>query len=116
MGHLPRNKSPGHDGILNEHLLNGGDSKKQMLLILFNSVLQSAQVPDGWQTSISIPIFKGKGEDKTDPSTYRPFSLIPVVAKLFVKVVLNRITSYLKSNLVDFPNSQQQGFQPGLVA
>jgi len=66
---------------LNEHLLNGGDSIKQMLLLLFNSVLQSAQVPDGWQTSIIIPIYKGKGKDKTDPSSYRPISLIPVVAK-----------------------------------
>jgi len=56
MGPLPRNKSPGHDGLLNEHLLNGGGSIKQMLLLLFNSVLQSAQVPDGWQTSIIIPI------------------------------------------------------------
>ena len=86
MGPLPRNKSPGHDGLLNEHLLNGGDSIKQMLLLLFNSVLRSAQVPDGWQTSIIIPIYKGKGKDKTDPSSYRPISLIPVVAKLFEKV------------------------------
>jgi len=49
-----------------------------------------------------------------DPSSYRPISLIPVVAKLFEKVVLNRITTYLKSNLVDFPHSRQQGFQQGL--
>jgi len=36
IGPLPRNKSPGHDGLLNEHLLNGGESIKQMLLLLFN--------------------------------------------------------------------------------
>jgi len=79
---------------------------KTNVLLLFNLVLQNAQVPNRWQTSIVIPIYKGKGQDKTDPSRYRSISLIPVVAKLIKKVVLHRITTYLKSNIVDFPNSQ----------
>ena len=41
IGSLPRKKSPGHDCILNEHIINVGDSAKCMLLVLFNSVLQN---------------------------------------------------------------------------
>ena len=65
IGPLPHNKSPGHDGLLNEHHLNGGDSIKKCCCY-FNSVLQSAQVPDGWKASIIIIfiIYKGKGKDK----------------------------------------------------
>ena len=110
VGSLPRKKSPGHDFILNEHLIHGGESVKKLLLLLFNSVAQNACVPDDWQTSIIIPIFKGKGKEKSDPSSNRPISLIPVISKLFEKVILNRITRFLKTTSVNFPNPQQQGF------
>jgi len=64
---LPRKKSPGHDYILNEHLIHGGESVKRLLLLLFNSVAQNAYVQDDWQTSIIIPIYKGKDREKADP-------------------------------------------------
>ena len=114
IGTLPRKKSPGHDCILNEHIIHGGESNKQILLMLFNSVLRSTRVPDDWQTSIIIPIYKGKGKAKSDPSSYRPISLIPVVSKLFEKLILSRIAKFLQLNSVEFPNPQQQGFQPNL--
>jgi len=114
IGTLPRKKSPGHDCILNEHIIHGVESTKQILLILFNSDLRSTRVPDDWQTSIIIPIYKGKGKAKSDPSSYRPISLIPVVLKLFENLILSRIAKFPQLNSVDFPNPQQQGFQPNL--
>jgi len=79
IGPLPW-KKPGHDCILNEHIIQVGESTKQMLLMLFNSVLQTSHI---------IPIYKGKGKAKSDPSSYRPISLIPVVSKLFEKLILS---------------------------
>jgi len=38
IGPLPRKKSPGHDCILNQHFIQGGESIKQMLLMLFNLI------------------------------------------------------------------------------
>jgi len=53
--------------------------------------------------SIIVPVYQGKGKAKSDPSSYRPISLIPVVSTLFKKLYS-----------VDCPNPQQQGFQPNL--
>jgi len=100
--------------ILNEHIIHGGDSAKRMLLVLFNSVLQNTCVPNDWQTSIIIPIYKVKGKTKSDPSSYRSIALIPVVSRLFENLILGRIVKFLKTNFVNLPNPQQQGFQPNL--
>ena len=114
IGSLSRRKSPGHDSILNEHIIYGGTAAKSLLLMLFNSVLRFSRVPDDWQTSIVVPIYKGKGKPKSDPSSYRPISLIPVLSKLFEKLILFRIDKFLKTSSINFPNAQQQGFQPSL--
>ena len=65
--------------------------------------------------NIINPIYNGKGKAKSDPSSYRPISLIHVVSKLFEKLIQSRNAKFLQLNSVDFPNSQQQGFQPVLA-
>jgi len=80
---LSRRKSPGHDSLLNEHIIHGGRYVRLLILALFNSVTKHNRVPDDWQTSVIISIYKGKGKDKTDPARYQPISLIQVVSKLF---------------------------------
>jgi len=69
-----------------------------------------------WQDILGLvfPIYNGKGKDKTDPVSDRPVSLIPAVSKLFEKVILNRVNRFLHTDEVNFPNSQQQGFQSNL--
>jgi len=111
---LSRQKSPGHDSLFNEHIIYCGRYVRLLILALLNSVIQHNRVPDDWQTTMIIPIYKGKGKDKTDPDSYRPIFLIPVVSKLFEKVILNRVYKFLHINMVNFPNPQQQGFQSNL--
>jgi len=41
---LPRKKSLGHDNILNEHIVYGGNAIKTLLLSLFNSVTLAFQL------------------------------------------------------------------------
>ena len=43
-----------------------------------------------------IPIFKGG--DETDPSNYRPISLLPLFNRFFEKVMYNRLRSYVELN------------------
>jgi len=63
------------------------------------------------QTSIVIYIYKGKGNGKTDPSSYTPISLLSIISKLWEKVILRRVNSFLTLNS---PKYQQQGFQHNL--
>ena len=62
------------------------------------------------ETSILIPIFKGKGKPKSNPSSYQPVSLLPCFCKLFEKILLQSMHTYIETNK-SFPSPQQQGFQ-----
>lgn len=110
---LNKHKAPGIDNVLNEHIINGGDKLVYAVTALFNSSLYHERLPQTWKTSVLVPIFKGNGKSKKDPSNYRPVSLIPCLCKLFEKLLLQRVLFYLKSNSIPFPNNQQQGFQKG---
>ena len=57
-----------------------------------------------------IPIFK-KGE-KSDPSNYRPISILPYLSKIFEMIIHCRLTSYLSNNSIISPH--QFGFQRGI--
>ena len=100
---LSKRKSPGHDGILNEHIIYAGHSVVKMLRILFNAMLKYEKVPTQWQTSILIPIYKGKGKSRSDPESYRPVSLIPCFSKLFEKLLLSRVNTYISATKIEFP-------------
>ena len=59
--------------------------------------------PDSCKIAKVKPLFK-KGS-KTDPSNYRPISLLPLLSKVFERVVLNQteeflIRSYMTINMV----------------
>ena len=43
---LAKHKSPGHDGIMNEHVLLGGPAIIRALTYLFNAVIQDESTPN----------------------------------------------------------------------
>ena len=51
---------------------------------------------------------KKGGGDKALPSNYRPISLTSVVGKLMETMILNKLVSFLKENIMN--NNTQQGF------
>ena len=69
---LHKRKSPGIDGIQNEHIVHAGEYFCSAVTFLFNTILRFEQIPKVWKTSIVIPIYKGKGKPKPDPNSYRP--------------------------------------------
>ena len=111
---LKKRKSPGLDNILNEHVIHGGPFLYKVILALFNSILVNECTPIEWKTSVIIPLFKGKGKNKTSPNSYRPIALMSCLNKLFEKLVLERCVSFIDSTGTQFPCLQQQGFQKGL--
>ena len=76
------------------------------LAFLFNTSIETSQFPDSWKVARITPIFKDG--DKTEKSYYRPISVLPVISKLFEKLVFNQLYLYMKDN--GLFTSDQSGF------
>ena len=62
--------------------------------------------PDSWKVARITPIFKDG--DRTEKSNYRPISVLPVISKLFEKLVFNQLYQHMKDN--GLFTSDQSGF------
>ena len=74
---------------------------------LFNLSISQALVPNDWKKAKVTPIYKGKGS-RSDPSNYRPISVICHIAKIFEKCVRNQLITYL--NKFNFISCDQSAF------
>ena len=76
---------------------------------LFNTILRSGIYPNAWKINFITPIFKRGGGN--DPSNYRGIALTSALAKLFTRILHNRLQCFLESNniLVE----EQIGFRKG---
>lgn len=76
---------------------------------IFNQCVDQGVFPDLMKYSRVIPLFKaGK---KTDPSNFRPISILPVLSKVFEKVINNQLLLYFTLNKL--LHSEQYGFSRG---
>ena len=106
---LKKGKSSGIDGISNEMLSCLLEVRPDILIRIFNSVLQNSGNTPEWFTSILVPIYK-KGR-KMNPSNYRGISLICCVNKLFAAILNKRLITYTKDN--NIIAEEQLGFVKG---
>ena len=63
-----------------------------------------------WKTSSIILIHK-MGKSLDSPAFFLPISLTSCVSKLFERIILSRLLSFLESNFILSPH--QAGFRPG---
>lgn len=77
---------------------------------LINLCIQEGIFPDVLKTARVVPIHKGGSRD--DPGNYRPISLLPLIGKVFEKVLKNQLTDYLENNSI--LSVTQFGFRKGL--
>ena len=75
---------------------------------LFNLVFDTGIIPEAWTLGMIQPIFKNKGSP-SDPSNYRPITLISCLGKVFTQILNNRIQKYADEN--DIINHCQSGFR-----
>lgn len=80
------------------------------ICILFNRILTDGIFPTPWKTACVVPIFKN-GNSKI-VSNYRPISLLPLISKLFEKILHKRLYHFLNDKNFFSPN--QCGFRPEL--
>jgi hypothetical protein len=102
-------KAVGSDLISHCMQKNTASTICKPLQLIFNYSLQTRKFPKIWKSAIVIALFK-KGI-KSDPSNYRPISLLSCVGKVFERVVFKNIFNFLLDNSL-FTNCRSRIFLP----
>lgn len=88
-------KSPGHDLVAPKMIIELPPCAVLTLCHLFNAITKLGYYPQRWKKAVIVMIPK-PGKDKTQPSSYRPISLLTCLSKLFEKAFLKQLTPYLR--------------------
>ena len=79
-----------------------------ILASIINNSFYSGKFPNSLKLAKVIPIFKAG--DRQNVSNYRPISILPLLSKIFEKIVFTQILNFLeKYNLL---SNNQYGFRP----
>ena len=107
---LKRNKSPGFDQILTEHIQITLDMMLPTYTNLFNVIFDNALIPENWLVGEILPIYQNKGDIK-NPENYRPITLLSCVGKLFTSIINSRLNNLAEKQ--DLIRNSQTGFRKG---
>jgi hypothetical protein len=97
-------KAPGPDGIPTKILKDCAREIAPHLTKIFNASLEKGCLPKEWKDANVVPIYK-KGK-QTDPSNYRPISLLPVCSKILERLIYNKIIDEIRPKISKY----QHGF------
>ena len=104
---LQSKKSAGADGIRPMLIKKCCQQLYKQILHLMNLSLKTNTVPDKLKIAKVIPVHKK--EDKSDPSNYRPISLLSMLHKILEKLMCKRLTEFLNDNKIIY--KYQFGFR-----
>ena len=90
----PNTSSTGPDGISNKHLKHLGPHAVRVLTDIFNHSLHNNAIPNTWKLAKIIPILK-PNKPPTEPTSYRPISLLCTPSKILERLVLNNINTHI---------------------
>ena len=100
--------APGPDGINYKCLKALHLTRPAILEALYNVCLQASYFPSVWKRGRVVFIPK-PGKDPTSPAAYRPITLLPVMGKVFERVLLSRLELHLSAH--DLLHARQYGFR-----
>ena len=87
----------GSDGIASHFIKIAFPVISQSLCSIFNLSINTGKFPDCWKTSCVAPILKSGEHD--DRSNYRPISVLPVVSRLFEKLIYDQLYNHLDKKI-----------------
>ena len=102
VGKMKTSKVFGTDNISSYFLKLAMPYIENSIAYILNTSLKSSRFPDDWKTARVSPAFN-EGE-KSDKFNYRPLSILPVISRLFEKLVFNQLYKYLDHNGLLSPN------------
>lgn len=106
--HFKINKSPGPDNIDHYQIRSLYNCNSSIFLNMYNSLLELNYFPVAWKRG-ELVFFRKEGRDPTLASSYRPITLLPILGKVFEKMLLRRIHHFLLN--FNGLSQRQHGFQ-----
>lgn len=100
-------KAPGKEGITNKMGKNFPPNIISILTVIFNAMFTLCHFPKNWKVAVIVPI-KNAGKEGSQPVSYRPISLLPMLSKIAEIVIKNRLLDFLETNQIMIPH--QFGF------
>ena len=98
----------GADGVCIRMLKTSFLAIGSVIQHIINTCISKSDIPEQWKHSIVHPIFKSG--NPSDPSNFRPISLVPVIMKVVERVIQQQLQHYLSQNHLLAPS--QHGFRP----
>lgn len=97
---LNNKESAANNNIPNIYLKNLPTNIITFYIILFNNMLNWGYFPDCWKRAKIIPSLK-KGKDNSEPSSYKPISLLSNIGKVYEKLINDILLSIsLNKNII----------------
>ena len=87
------------------------DIIKEPLKYIFNLSITKGKFPNSMKIAKVTPLFKSG--DMSDPSNYRPISVLPCFSKILEPIMYNRLYTYLTDNNMLY--KKQFGFQKTIL-
>jgi hypothetical protein len=105
----PNNSSAGGDNIQAEIYKILPNDWNNIWKTIFNACNRTRDIPSMWKTG-RIFLLPKEG-NQHQPSNYRPICLLPVLYKVYSRILTKRITEFTTKNSTIHP--QQNGWRPG---
>ena len=93
---LKGSKAGGYDNIPRSMIKDCAEEITAPLAYLINSCLEESVFPRAEKCAKITPVFKSGNRSSMD--NYRPISVLPVLSKVFERVVYNQLYKYLEKN------------------
>lgn len=101
-----KNSAPGHDRIPWTIFKNLNTRIHQHIIKIYNFCISNSHIPQTWKTGHVVVIHKPNTDSKK-ASSYRPITLLPVIGKLFEKLIRKLMLAACSAQIPKF----QYGFR-----
>lgn len=95
-------RAPGLDGMRADVVKHAFAAAPKLILDLFNKCLSEGCFPVAWKTGHVVAFLKSQDKDRSEPKSYRPITLLPVIGKVFERVCVERLRKVVQQQPTQF--------------